>query len=299
MANANDLLRRLTSLYNEDSDGGWLDEQTSYDYLYDAAVEFVDRTGCVHESQTITTVADQETYNLNPDFLRLFLKNDSNNYYVTYYGGSVYHNLTWKDPEDILYGYSTATAAIPSRFAVTDDEPPDQTTGTATSDGADSGGQQTLTDTAGDFTDVEAGAIVHNTTDGSDGIVLSKTSSTILVTALFGGTDNDYTSGDTYVIQPQARYEIGLSPIPSEVGSLIVYYVKRPAPVYSDYGMYEFINPSALVKYAYWLYKYRDKDPNLGDALYKFWEIEVSRKAYSINRGLRPNRIKVNLKSRQ
>jgi len=299
MSDGKDLLRRLRNLLNEDSDSGWLDEQTSYDYLYDAAVEFVDRTGCVRSSQSITLVPDQEMYDLNPDFLRLFLKNSSNNYYISLYDGSNWHPITWADTGDILYDYETTTAAIPSRFSIVDSELPSQVTGTATSDGAESGGQQTLTDTAGDFSDVEAGAIVHNTDDGSDGIVLSKTSSTILVTALFGGTDNDYTSGDAYIIQPQARYEIGFSPIPSTAYVVAAPYVKRPDPVYSEYGAYPFINPNVLVKYAYWLYKYRDKEPNFGDAMYKFWEMEVSRKAYSINRGLRPNRIKVNMKARQ
>jgi hypothetical protein len=300
MSDGKDLLRRLRNLLNEDSDSGWLDEQTSYDYLYDAAIDFVDRTGCVHDAQGITLIPDEEMYDLNPNFLRLFLKNSSNNYYINLYDGSRWHDIMWKDAEDILYDYNaSARAAIPSYFSIVDSEPPGQITGTATAAGGDAGGQQILTDAAADFTDVEAGAVVHNTTDGSDGIVLSKTSETELVTALFSGTDNDYTIGDAYVIQPQARYALGLSPIPSTAYTLAVTYVKRPAPVYSDYGVYEFINPNVLVKYAYWLYKYRDRDPNFGDAMYKFWEMEVQKKAYSINQGQRPNRFKVNMKARQ
>jgi hypothetical protein len=300
MSDGKDLLRRLRNLLNEDSDSGWLDEQTSYDYLYDAAIDFVDRTGCVHDAQGITLIPDEEMYDLNPNFLRLFLKNSSNNYYINLYDGSRWHDIMWKDAEDILYDYNaSARAAIPSYFSIVDSEPPGQITGTATAAGGDAGGQQILTDAAADFTDVEEGAIVHNTTDGSDGIVLSKTSETELVTALFSGTDNDYTIGDAYVIQPQARYALGLSPIPSTAYTLAVTYVKRPAPVYSDYGVYEFINPNVLVKYAYWLYKYRDRDPNFGDAMYKFWEMEVQKKAYSINQGQRPNRFKVNMKARQ
>ena len=300
MSDGKDLLRRLRNLLNEDSDSGWLDEQTSYDYLYDGAIEFVDRTGCIRSSQSITTVAEQTDYDINPDFFRLYLKNTNNNYYIKLYDTSNYYFLTWKDYEDVYYGNNTTSVAIPGKFTIIDTDLPDQVTGTTTSDGAESGGQQTLTDTAGDFTDVEAGAIVHNTTDGSDGVVLSKTSSTVLVTALFGGTDNDYTSGDTYIIQPQARYKLVIDPPPSTAGyTLYLPYVKRPAPVYSEYGTYPFINPNVLVKYAYWLYKYRDSDPNFGDAMYKFWEMEVSKKAYSINRGQRPTRIKINMKSRQ
>ena len=73
MSDGKDLLRRLRNLLNEDSDSGWLDEQTSYDFLYDAAIEFVDKTGCVRSSQEITTVAEEDEYNINPDFLRLYL----------------------------------------------------------------------------------------------------------------------------------------------------------------------------------------------------------------------------------
>ena len=300
MSDGKDLLRRLTSLLNEDSDSGWLDEQTSYDFLYDSAVEFVDRTGCLRSEQEITTIAEISDYNLNPDFLRLYLKNTSNNFYLKLYDGSNYHFLTWKDYEDIYYQNNTTSVAIPGKFTIIDTDLPDQVTGTTTSAGADSGGQQTLTDTAGDFSDVEAGAIVHNTTDGSDGIVLSKTSSTVLVTALFGGTDNDYTSGDTYIIQPQARYKLIIDPPPSTADyTIYLPYVQRPDPVYSDYGVYAFVNPSALVKYAFWLYKYRDKEPNFADAMYRFWEMEISRKAYGINRSQRPTRIRINMKARQ
>ena len=42
-----DLLRRLRQLLNEDSDSGWLDKQSSYDFLFEAAVEYVDRTACL------------------------------------------------------------------------------------------------------------------------------------------------------------------------------------------------------------------------------------------------------------
>lgn len=300
MANANDLLRRLRNLLNEDSDSGWLDEQTSYDFLYDAAIEYVDRTGCLRTTQTITTTAEETDYDINPDFFRLYLKNSSNNFYIKYNDGSNDTFPTWRDYEEIIYENNTTSVSVPGRFTIIDTDLPSQVTGTTTSDGADSGGLQTLTDTAGDFTDVGAGAIVHNTTDASTGVVISKTSSTVLVTALWEGTDNDYTSGDAYVIQPQARYKLMLDPPPSTASHTITLsYVQRPDPVYSEYGVYAFVNPSALVKYASWLYKYRDKEPNFGDAIYKFWEMEVRRKAYSVNRGQRPARFKVNLKARQ
>jgi hypothetical protein len=297
-----DLLRRLRQLLNEDSDSDWLDVQSSYDFLYEAAKATVDRIGCLKSTQNITTVAEDDEYNLNPDFMRLYAKNKSGNYYVRLNDGSNNNFLTWKDYEEIIYEDNTDSVAIPSRFSIIDTSKATQVTGTATSAGALSAGECTLTDTAADFSDVNAGAIVHNTTDSSDGVVLSKTSSTVLVTALFGGTDNDWDSSDAYVIQPQSRYQIYLDPPPSTAGyTLMVPYIQQPAPVYSDYGIYRFSDQykEALVKYAFWLYKYRDREPNFGDAMYKFWELQTGRAAYSFNRSQRPAGFTVNLLKRK
>lgn len=296
-----DLLRRLRELLNEDSDSSWLDTQTSYDFLYEAAKSLVDRTGCLRTTQSITTVADDDEYDLAPDFLRLYLRNDGD-YYIKFYDGSNNTFPTWVDYGEIVHQDTPTSVAIPSHFTIIDVADQSQATGTTTSAGASSGGECTLTDTAASFTDVNAGAIVHNTTDGSDGVVLSKTSSTVLVTALFGGTDNDWSSGDSYVIQPQSRYQLFLDPPPSTAGyTITVYYLQRPAPVYSDYGIYRFPSQytEPLVKYAFWLYKYRDKQPDMGDAMYRFWERHVGEAAYSINRGQRPGSFKVNLNKRQ
>ena len=297
MADGADLLRRLQQQMDEESDSGWLDTRTSYDYLYEAALEFTDRTGCLKSSQAITTVADQTDYNLNPDFLRLYAKNDDDELIIKYNDGSDDSFLTFEAYEDIFYGNNTTSVTIPSNFTIIDTDLPSQVTGTATSDGAATRGHCILVDTAGDFSDVEAGDDVHNTTDDSSGVVISKTDSTHLVTVLFGGTGNDWTSSDSYVIQPGARYKLVLDPPPSTDGHTItVPYVQKPAPVYSDYDIYRF--PSqytpALVKYAFWLYKYRNREPNLADNLYKYWLMQIGRYAASVNSALRPNRIKVN-----
>jgi len=300
MSDGKDLLRRLRQILNEQSGGGWLDNQTTYDWLYDAALEYVDRTGCLKDTQTITTVAEDSDYNINPNFLRLYLKNSDNNFYLKYNDGSNDHFLTWREYEDIYHENNSDSVSVPSHFSIIDADLPTQLTGTATSAGAATGGQCTLTDSAADFTNVEAGSIIHNTTDGSDGVVLSKTSTTAIVTALFGGTNDDWSSADAYVIQPQARYQLILDPAPSTAGHTITLkYVARPSPVYSDYGVYAFINPQMLVGYAAWKYKYRDREPNFGDMYYKFWERDVRERGHSVNQGLRSNVMKVNLKKRQ
>ena len=279
-----DLKRRLQQLLNEDSDSGWLDSRTTYDFLYEAALEFVDRTHCLKGTQSISTVADQTDYNINPDFLKLYLADSD--------GGLVLKVdddfIPWKDYGEIQYGNQTTSVSIPDNFTVIDADLPDQVTGTATSVGASVGGESTLTDSAADFTDVEAGDSVHNTTDGSTGIVVSKTSGTVLKTALFDGTADDWTSSDAYVIQPQGRYKLVLDPPPSGVNTITLSYIQAPKPVYSDYGTYRFPlqNLTALIKYAFWLYKYRDKEPNFGDGMYRYWDSAVRKAGNTFNQAL-------------
>jgi hypothetical protein len=298
MSDGKDLTRRLRELLDEESTSTWLDQRTCYDFFYEAALDFVDRSGCLRATQTITTVASQSEYDLNPDFLRLYLRNQSGDYFLKYSDGSNTTFLNIDQYDDIYYQNSPATSR-PTRFSIIDATLPDIVIGTATSSGAASGGSCTLTSTSSNFSDVEAGDPVHNTTDGSTGIVLSKTSTTALVTALFGGTANDWTSSDAFTIQPGARFKLVLDPIPDTSGHTVyVPYVQRPAPVYSDYGTYRFVNPSAIVKYAFFLFKYRDREPNFGDAMYKFWEAEIDKKAESLNRGQRPLGFRVNFKRR-
>lgn len=294
-----DLLRRLAQLQNEDSDSGWLDTRTSYDFLYDAAVAFVDSTGCLKNTQTITTEADTAEYDLSPDFIRVWLTDSDGQIVIKYNDGTTDFFIPWKPYEEILYGNETASVSIPGFFTVTDADLPDQITGTATSSGASTGGLCELSDTAADFSYVGAGSIVHNTTDGSSGVVVSKASSTVLKTALFGGTGNDWSSSDAYIIQPQGRYKLILSAPPSTAGHTItVYYIQRPNPVYHSYGVYRFPSQynSALVKYAYWLYKYRDKDPKMGDAMFRFWDMETRKYNNTVNKAIRPNKIRVSFK---
>lgn len=292
------LLYSIKKTLLESSDSGFLDDFTSYDLLYRAACEFASRTRSLLTSTTITTVADQVSYDLPPDFLELYLKNESGKFYIKYNDGSDDYWITWRDYEDIILANRASDSVdIPDSFCIIND--PDlnaQETGTATSAGASSGGQCLLTDTAADFSDVYAGDRVHNTTDGSMGVVLSKTSTTALVTALFGGTDNDWDSSDAYVIQPQSLMKLVLDPPPSTTAQTItVYYLKRPAPVYSDYGIYPFpiqYHP-LLVEYAAWLYKYSDSEPNFGDAWYVHWQNGIKIASNKMNATFNRKKLKV------
>lgn len=289
------LKRSLREVLNEQSTSEYLNDRTSYDYLYQAAIEFTGRTACSTATQSITTVASTAGYDLSADFLRLHMKDTDGRFYIKYNDGSA--NTFVKEypyTDIILSDQSSVSQLVPSFFTIIDKSSLlSQAAGTASAAGAASAGQCTLTDAQGDFTNVSAGDIVHNTTDGSSGIVLSKTSTTVLVTALFEGTNNDWTDADNYVIQPQQRYHLIFSPMCSTAGHTVtVYYIQKPTPVYSDYGMYrirpEYMN--AIVSYAAFLYKYRDREPNFGDSFFKYFDREVRRANDTINRHVVPQR---------
>ena len=295
-------LRSLRQLLEEDTDSGFLDTYTSYSFLNEAANDFADRTGCLKTTQSITTVAETQNYDLNADFNRLYLRDSQKRYTAKYNDGSNNSFIYWKPYDEVITGDNTDSVTYPSRFAIHENPTlPTQVTGTATSTAAASGGQCTLTDTAADFSDVSAGDNVHNTTDGSTGVVLSKTSSTVLVVALFDGTNNDWTSADSYVIQPQGRWRFVLDPPPSTASHTVtVYYLQRPSPVYSDYGIFRIPHQHmpAITKYAAWLYKYKDEEPNFGDKWYVFYDNQVKRFANQVDDVFRRKKICVSLKAR-
>ena len=296
------LLERLQEALNEDSTSGFLNDKNSYFYLWEAANEFVSKTNIFKSSQDISTVADQGGYTLNADFAELYLRDFDIRFIVKYNDGSINSFIPYKDYNEIIYEDNTTSVAKPSFFTVIDDTTLDtRLSSTTTSAGAKTAGECTLTDTTADFSDVSAGDTVHNTDDGSSGIVLSKTSNTVLVTALFGGTADDWSNGDAYVIQPQGRMKIELSPPPSNSSHTVTLFNNPTVPpVFSDYGMYriplQYIN--VIIKYAAWLYKYRDREPDFGDAWYKYYDREIRRINSIINNNYNRNKLRINLKNR-
>jgi hypothetical protein len=300
------LLRELRHILNEESDSDLLDTFTSYNFINDAANEINMRIEHIRNSQTITTVADQIDYTLDAAFMKLYQRDSKDRYFIRYSDGTTYTNIIEKDRNVIIHGNTAVTDTsvdVPDNFYIADDKTLDsQVTGTATSAGAlSAAGNATLTDTAADFSDVSAGDNIHNTTDGSMGIVISKTSSTVLVTAMFDGTENDWDTSDAYVIQPQGRYKIVLDPPPNTASeSVIVPYVSRLAPVYSDYDHFRLPiqYKEALLSYAAFLYNYRAGKQDVGDKYFVIFDNEVRRNAYNSNKSLGRNRVIVNFKKR-
>jgi hypothetical protein len=303
------MTRRVQLALDEETGSDFLDEKTVYDYLNEGALEVTRNTNALATTQSITTVAEQTGYTLNANFLHLYLKDSSRQFFLKYNDGTTNHFIPWAPYEDLVYQNQTTSVTVPDRFSITNDPTADsQVTGTETSGGtlSSSSGEATLTDSAGDFSDVSAGDSVHNTTDSSSGIVVSKTSGTVLITAMFpddpsATTEQDWDSSDAYVIQPQARMRVILDPPPSTAGHTITfYYIHKPAPVYSAFRTFGFLDhlDLATIKYAAWLLKYRDREPNFGDKLYTMADNEMRRSKTGLDKAMNRRRIVPNMKVR-
>jgi len=296
------LRNQLAYLIRESTTSSFLDEKTSYDFLYEAAVEFCRITQALHGIQTITTTADTTGYVLNPDFLSLQVMDSFNTWAVKFYDGTSTSFISFRPYEAIYYANNTTAAGVPNNFSITDViTQTANITGLAAATGSASETQPQLTGTAEAFANASVGDSIHNTSDGSDGIIISKTSNTILLTNLFYGSLNYWTSGDAYVIVPQGRKQLVVDPPSSVAGyTITVPYVQKPSPVYSEYGTYRFdpIYAPSLVKYAAWLYKYRDREPNYGDAFFTYFTAQVRRAAKDINKAYDRSKFRVNLTKR-
>lgn len=297
------LSRDMARLLLEDPDtSGFLDARGTYTFLWRSAIEMSRRLLYPRAEQSITTIADQrDQYKLNANFLQLYLRDSGDEFFVRYYNGNAYSNVKMKAEAAIFEDNNTDSQATPGGFAITDYRVAiSRVTGTTTSSGAASAGECTLTDSTASFSSTaNAGDTVHNTTDGSTGLVLSVTSGTALLTALFGGTNNDWTSGDSYVIVPQSRYQLVFDAAPSTAGHTVTLpYVVRPAPVFSDYGTYPFpldMTP-ALVNYAAFLYKYRDSSPDYGNRWFQMYDRDVRRSATQLTNSLSRKKLIVSMK---
>jgi len=271
-----DMSRRVRNLLNEPSTSQFLDARTTFDFLYEAAKQWVIISKCLRKEQSITTVAEQQGYTLDGDFLGHYVKDDSNDFQVKYNDGTDDYFLDFKEYSDIIYDNYTDSQLIPDNWGVTHDTTLDsQVSGATNAAGASVGGKSTCAAATALFTDVTPGDIVHNTTDSSDGVVIAVASDFLSVTTcLFGGTDNDWTSADALIIQPRGRLKLILDPLPSTKDHTVtVYALQKPAPVYSNYDVYPFSYDyaEALAKYAAWLYKMRDREPDFGHAWYQFF----------------------------
>jgi hypothetical protein len=274
------LSRKVRQLLSEDSDSLFINTEFTYDALYEAVIEVIKRTQCYCGEEVITTVQGTQRYSLPTDFLKLYVKDSNGELVGKFYNGSSYYWPTFREYAAIYTDNQTAQKAIPDYFSIIQDTTRSDIASTVTAIGADSrSAESILTDgTASFLTTAKAGDRIINATDGSQGYVVSVTDNTHLVVALAGGTDNDWTNADVYYLIPQQRYAIWLDQPSSTAGyTLTIPYLKKPQPVYSSYRSYplprDFEAP--IVSYAAFLYKYKDREPNFGDVLYKNFDALV------------------------
>ena len=106
------LLYKLNQTLQEDSvTSGFLDTRTSYDYIYEAAVEFVKQTACISNTQDITTVAETSNYDLAYDYMMMFMRDSNNEFFVKYYDTSAYTFINFRE-----YGAVRASNNTTSTF---------------------------------------------------------------------------------------------------------------------------------------------------------------------------------------
>jgi hypothetical protein len=268
------LCRTLAELLNESATSSFLNSRDSYEFIWEAVLDFNKRTHYQTNVQTIAISPGVAAYNLNPDYVDLALFDSYNQKFIKYTtGGNDSFLYAQLYATSVLQDTSTAVSP-PTYFSINDAAVMPNWTGTASSAGASVNGECTLTDTTATFTNAFPGDFVHNTTDGSSGVVIAVTSATQVVCALFEGTSNDWSPADAYIIVPQARWQIVFTPAPASADTATISYIQRPTPVYSPYRSYRLPLDAKLpvVSFAAFLYKYKDREPNFGDAYLKTYD---------------------------
>lgn len=260
------------------------DDRVLYDKLDAAACDYVRQMKCLHASVAITTVDAQQAYDLPPDFLGLYMKNSRDRFFFKYYDGS---NTSWpviQTYEAIFMNNLTDSLEIPGCAAIIDKAAsPVKLTGTTTAAGARTNGEAILTDSAKLFLTTQIvypRDIIHNTTDGSDGLVLSVTDATHLVAALFDGKTNGFGSGDAYVITRATAKQLYLDAPSATAGHIVtVPYLCKPNPVFSDYSGWRFDDLAcrAIAHEAAFQYENRKKDLAAADRHHILFLAELTR----------------------
>lgn len=273
------LTRQLRERLGENSTSSWINVQLSYDLIYEAVLEFVDRTACLQKSGNITTGANLSSYTLPYDFQRLYMRDTNGDYFIRYVdSNNSVNNIIFDDYTNIILNNNTDnnSVAVPSTFCILPSSAANQVSNNTTAAGTiDSNTSlSTMTDANGSFVStVSVGDDVFDTLNSYSGKVVTVSSNTALSTALYAsnGTAVGWANATTYMIQPQMRFSLVVDP-PTETANetITIYYVYKPDIVYSPYKAYpihyQYLSP--IVDYAAWLYKYRDMEPNFGDKWY-------------------------------
>lgn len=235
-------LQFLDALNQDQEDLVQVDLRRIYHALDMAAGLYVRETRGIRSDAVIATVADQQAYDLPPDFKAPSIRQqygqlrrkvavakydyDGNTAWVPMRSYEVVFRCNRTDNRQVpgCFAVRSAVAAKPSL------------TGSVTADGPVVAGEATLTDATADFTaSVSPRDVVINTTRNSSGVVLEVTDGQHIQCAMFPEGINSWRTGDGYRIQPEARPQVYLD-APSAVSghTLTLPYIAQPAPVYAD-----------------------------------------------------------------
>ena len=299
----------LDFLDEELADSLFAKERLLYVYLDAAASRFARETLSLKSTATITTVADQQTYSLPPDFIGLYMKNSRGRYFAKYYDGS---NYSWplKSTYEKIFKRNLSTAkTAPSRFCFVDSDHPvwdwdkitteagdiltteagdhlvlesldrGLITGTAGSTSQTSAGDCTLYDSSKTFSStVYPRDTVHNTNDESTGVVIKTIDDHHIITALFGGAQNFWTEDDQYTVIPTVTKQIMLdAPSESSGHTITVPYICMPAPMFSEHCYWRFPPQTcmSIAQEAAFMYEDQKGDYNAGARHHAMFEMEV------------------------
>jgi hypothetical protein len=282
--------QRLLDLLNEASGSALIGSKITYDFFYDAARDCIIRTECCTDEHEITTIDGTADYSLPADYIGLYFKHNNKYHIKLNTGGAATTNqfVEFRERDKVYYDNDVTEAAIANYFTLKDAaDIPAQVTGTASAAGAATGGKCLLTTAVDKFDNVFPGDNIHNTTDVSSGVVISKTDAKNIYVALFGGTVNAITNADAFIIQPRARVQLQLDPPPSTSDyTYYVPYIQMPSPVYSLYDVYRipFDYTEALANYAAWKYKERDKAMDFGKSFLSAYMAEIAKYLKQTNR---------------
>lgn len=218
----------------------YIPQRKVYECLDAAAGIFCRETKSIRREAYLTAVAGNQAYDLPPDFIDLYLRSARGRSIIRYYDGSEYSWPSLTTQERIYRENRQTSLERPGHFAIVDKQTSETlVSGNATLAGTVVNGRCVLSDSTKLFTTTDRvwpRDIVYNATDGSMGHVLAAVSATSLYTALFDGTDNDWSLSDGYAIQPAAKKQLFLDAPSLESGHLIhVHYIGMPDPIFSDF----------------------------------------------------------------
>jgi len=285
--------KKVYDLLSEDMDTSrFVSDRRTFDFVYEAVCDYVETLQSFIGTQVITTVESQQEYELNPDFLSLYLRDIRGRRFAKYNDGSDDSFIYWQDYSEMILSLPSSSQAQVERFSIIDDYTITSILGTASLAGNKTNGESVLT-SATSLTSVAIGDSVQNITDVSSGVVIATTP---LTTCLFDGTDDEWDVSDSFAVIPQGRKKLALSPIPSEAGHTItISYIKKPVPVYSNVRGYPIPDKDmeSVILKAVGSYKMRDQKLQEADYYLKLADKGIKKSAARNNRALNRETIQV------